>query len=115
MPFYKLKKLYLTSKILVFNPINEPFGLVVLEAMSYGLPIITNNKIGASEILRNTQNVLLNPDEHVIWSQKILELITNSKKLESISLQNKQIANKYSTHHMNVLFKKAILDIYKQQ
>jgi glycosyltransferase involved in cell wall biosynthesis len=46
----ELRLLYSTASALVFPSFEEAFGLPILEAMSYGLPVITSNVSGMKEI-----------------------------------------------------------------
>ncbi|MBF0275832.1 MAG: glycosyltransferase family 4 protein [Nitrospinae bacterium] len=49
-PYYK------ASDIFILNSWYEPFGLVVLEAMLFGLPVIVSNRCGVSSIVRENKN-----------------------------------------------------------
>lgn len=50
---------------MVFPTRYEPFGLVILEAVASGLPVITSKIAGASELLDPTTNILLDDLEDV--------------------------------------------------
>lgn len=50
----KLKELYMDAKALILPSKYEAFGLVVQEALSYGLPVIISNNVKFSEFLKNT-------------------------------------------------------------
>ena len=53
----KLKSLYEVSDLLVMPSINEPFGLVVLEALSHQTPVILSKTSGVSEVVTNSLKV----------------------------------------------------------
>ncbi len=57
IPFKKLLQLYSQAKALLV-PIEweEPFGLVMVEAMATGTPVIAYNRGSVSEIVKNNQN-----------------------------------------------------------
>lgn len=53
-----------TDVLVVPSQWNETFGFTVLEALSYGVPVITSNKVGASDLIRrNTVGIICNNDE----------------------------------------------------
>jgi len=59
----ELKKLYANAYSFLFSAINEDFGLVLLEAMASGKPVISINCGGPKEIIKNGYNGFLVNDE----------------------------------------------------
>ena len=62
----KLRNLYNKAFAVVFVPLMEPFGLVVLEAMACGTPVIGVREGGVREIISDNESGLLvnrNPEE----------------------------------------------------
>jgi len=55
-----LKILYKNASLFVFPSFNEGFGLPVLEAMHYGVPVVTSNLSSLPEVVGNG-GVLVNP------------------------------------------------------
>ncbi len=52
MPYEKLAELYSNSDIFIFPTYGDTFGFTFIEAMSYGLPIVSiNNNFAASELV----------------------------------------------------------------
>ena len=47
----------------MFPSIKEGWGLVVLEAMASGLPVLTSNRVPFTEFLSDQDAVLVNPNE----------------------------------------------------
>ena len=59
----------------------EPFGLVVIEAMSYGLPVIATNHGGPTEIIENGKDgYLVRYDNASEMADRILELVNDKEK-----------------------------------
>lgn len=54
-----IKYLYSTSDIFVLPSFKETFGIVLLEAMHYGLPVITNNCTAMPDLISHGHNGLL--------------------------------------------------------
>lgn len=61
IPDSQLPVLYRVSNAFVFPSIKEGWGLVVLEAMASGLPVITSNAPPFTEFLSEADALLVNP------------------------------------------------------
>jgi len=59
LPRSQLLDHYRTSDALIFPTLCDGFGMVVTEAWSRGLPVITTDRAGAADLLRPGQNGLL--------------------------------------------------------
>ena len=59
LPDSEVQKLYEESNVFVFPTHYDTVGFVILEAMSYGLPIITDNSFSRPEIVENEKTGLL--------------------------------------------------------
>lgn len=56
----KLKDVYINSSLYVMTSLEESFGLVLLEAMSYGIPCIAfDSALGAKEIIDDKSGILI--------------------------------------------------------
>lgn len=83
IPSEKLIKYYQESTICVFPSLFEGFGIVALEAMACGRPVIATETGGFPEIISNGVNSLLVPpgDSNVL-ATKISELLNNKQLRE---------------------------------
>ena len=93
-----LEDLYLNSSLFVMTSYTESFGLVLIEAMSYGIPCLAfDSAEGAREIISNNYNGFLikNRNEHEMAS-KILELLDNKKELKRLSSNALKTSLKYT-------------------
>jgi len=62
----------------------ETFGLVVLEALSYGVPVLATNCVGASYLLENECGIICEANKDSL-KEKILEVIENREILSKIN------------------------------
>jgi UDP-glucose:(heptosyl)LPS alpha-1,3-glucosyltransferase len=85
---------YNISDIFIFPTLYEPFGNVVLEAMSYGNVVFTTKRNGASEII-DPQYVMQSPDDYSVV-KKINNIVNNHDLLSSIKLENFEKSKKFS-------------------
>ena len=60
---FKLKDYFLTNDIFILPSIAESWGLVVEEALYFGLPVLVSERCGASELVKNSINgYIINED-----------------------------------------------------
>ena len=71
-----LAALYRRSTALVFPSLYEGFGIPLVEAMHYGLPIIASNQSCMPEVCGNSA-ILLSPALPSLWAYEMLRLMTN--------------------------------------
>ena len=89
-----LKELYNKAKITLYAPIREPFGLVAIELMASGTPVIGVAEGGLKEtIMHGTTGYLTNRDEKE-FATAILNLLSDSKKIEEFGKSAKLEAKK---------------------
>jgi glycosyltransferase involved in cell wall biosynthesis len=61
IPHSSLLDVFETADILVFPTLSDGFGMVITEAFSRGLPVITTTRAGASDLVEHEKNGLLIP------------------------------------------------------
>lgn len=82
----KLNKLYESNSIFVFTSLVEGFGLVLLEAMSKGLPVISYNVNGVKDVIINKVNgYLVKPFDYQDFTNKIIFLYKNKNSYKEMS------------------------------
>ena len=104
-----LISLYKRSKLFIYTPINEPFGIVILEAMRAGLPILANVSGGGyTEVFNKFSGKLLAIDAYAQWNKWINYYLTNQALWNQCSKYNYTYSQKYSEENMNLEFTKQI-------
>ncbi|KAI1078000.1 glycosyl transferase group 1 [Whalleya microplaca] len=77
---------YASADIFLHCSITETFGLVVLEAMASGVPVIARDEGGPSDIIEHGKTgYLIPPQDLEMFVQKVLQLGHDSKLREHIS------------------------------
>ena len=70
--------------LFIFASIGEGFGLVLLEAMLANLPILAANNSAIPEVLGLNYKGLFSTYDHKLLSEKIIELMNNRTKSDSL-------------------------------
>jgi glycosyltransferase involved in cell wall biosynthesis len=93
----KLVSLYNKAKLVVYAPYLEPFGLVPLEAMSCGTPVVAVKEGGVREtVIHEKTGLHTERDEH-LFAEATLELLTNNEKRKQMSKNGIKSVKKYWT------------------
>ncbi len=81
----ELNKLFLQSSIYVMTSIHESFGLVLIEAESYGLPLLAfDTAEGPKEIIENNKNGFLVSERNIEEMAKKIEKLIKNEELRKI-------------------------------
>lgn len=94
---------YMNSDFLVLSSRYEGFGLVLLEAMSCGIPCLAFNcPYGPSEIIKDGINgFLVNNEDIYIMGEKMLWMIKNKQKRIKMGIEaRKSILARYQIDHI---------------
>jgi len=89
---------YAASDIFAFPTIYEPFGLVIVEAMACGLPVITSRVAGAADFMNDGVDCLLlnNPSDINELATKIELLLSNAELRKTMGERAREAAEKLS-------------------
>ncbi len=90
-----IRGLFRTSDVCVIPSIYEPFGIVALEAMTAGVPIVTSGSGGLGEILQHekTATFVFNSPESIAWGIK--RTLSNQKYSEGLRNEAMKQASSY--------------------
>jgi glycosyltransferase involved in cell wall biosynthesis len=94
------------SDIYLHSATYEPLGLVLLEAMAVGLPVITLDGKGNRDLIEEGKNgYMIYDQDPEKFAQKIIFLVKNKSKYAEISSYCKQYAEKYDIkEYVNKLY-----------
>jgi glycosyltransferase-like protein len=109
----ELGRLYQIADALVFPSVNEGWGLVALEAMAMGLPVIASRVPPMTEYLRNEENALLvEPMDYEDLARQVVRVLTYEELPKQLAKQGKETSASYSwqrTAHSHARFYERIL------
>lgn len=102
MPPAELSEYYKTADIYVLPTREDIWGLVINEAMSYGLPVITTDKcLAGLELIENGKNGYIIHSESVDeLSNRLNELIENPELRILMAKNNKEKIHQYTLEEM---------------
>jgi glycosyltransferase-like protein len=90
-----MPRLYRLANSFVFPSVKEGWGLVILEAIAAGLPVITSNQAPFTEFLRPDQALLINPQD-VNALAKAMMASVQLEVAELLQQQSQPILGDYS-------------------
>ena len=103
-----LPEIYKNSNLYIFSSYCEVFGLTNLEAMNYGVPVVTSNRSSLPEICGEAA-IYSNPEDPEDIKNKVSELYFDKK------LKDKMIENGYNNvkkYSWDNTFEKTLKTIY---
>ena len=102
----KLNEFFLQSSIYIMTSIHESFGLVLIEAESYGLPILAfDTAEGPKEIIENGKNGFLISNRNIKeMAEKIQELINNANLRKRMGEHSREESQKYRMENVEKIW-----------
>lgn len=100
--------MYAAADVLLLPSLHEAFGIVVLEALAQGVPVISTNKGGPAEIFTTRAVKLIDPVDQEEWKVSIEAIIKNKARAEELGLVGRDFAEKYRWDRIT----QKIIDVY---
>lgn len=99
------------ADVVVVSSIYEGFGIVLLEALAAGKPVVATETGIAPEIIKNGENgFLFSPCDHQGLADKVTRLLADKELSAAISLRSKTVAETFDWKRITEL----VLDTYNQ-
>lgn len=111
---FEVQSLLARSSAFLFSPIREPFGIVVLEAMAAGCPIIAVNEGGFTEVINKDNSFLCNPYPSE-FADKMRIIQTDKKLREKMSKKSIEYSKGYSWKKSSIALKSKIEKLLKKE
>ncbi len=99
-PQSTLFALYQKAKVFLFSSLTETQGMVVLEALTMGLPVVALAGTGTEDLLASDKGGFMVASNPELFTQKILELVASQKLWEQKHLEALERAQEFSIDNM---------------
>ena len=90
----ELNEIYRSSAVLAFPSLYEGFGLPLLEAMAFGLPVVALNKGAMKEVVADAGILVETPNSHE-FAETLYQLLQSSSDIALYSARSKQRADMF--------------------
>ena len=84
----KLNKLYNIADVLAVPSRVEGFGLVAIEALACGTPVVATNQGGMTDFINDKVGALVNVDDDIMLEKEITNILYNKKTFNRLELAN---------------------------
>ncbi len=96
-----IESLYLSSSIYAMSSIIEGYGMVIIEAMECGLPIVAFKNVGASYLVKDGENGFLSAIGDIeSFSNHLSYLIKNDSTRKLFGIKSKELAKKFTIENI---------------
>jgi glycosyltransferase involved in cell wall biosynthesis len=96
VPHQDVGQWYRAADLFVFPSVSETQGLVVLEAMAHGLPVLAIRSIGTSDFIDDGVNGALAEDSEDDFVRRLLELLRDGVRRDLYAERGRARALEYS-------------------
>jgi glycosyltransferase involved in cell wall biosynthesis len=102
--------MYAAADVLLLPSLHEAFGIVVLEALAQGVPVISTNKGGPAEIFTTRAVKLIDPEDKEEWKVSIEGIVKNTSRAEELGKVGQEFAEKYTWAKIT----QKIIEVYEE-
>ncbi|MCA8863267.1 MULTISPECIES: glycosyltransferase [unclassified Halomonas] len=110
VPPERMALYYHLGDIFVFASTSETQGMVILEAMSAGLPVVAVRSSGIDDVVRQGVNGFKTPQNRQAWGQQVVKLKDNAELRQQLGKQASHFAEEFDI----VNFASAVASFYAE-
>lgn len=105
----KRENYYSIADVFVLPTLHDPWGLVINEAMYYGLPVITTSAAGAAELVEEEEcGMIVEPKNEELLKKALIKIYKDKKMRRKMAKNSKNCSRNYELESGGRGFKKAI-------
>lgn len=110
VPHKEIASYYQASDIFLFSSLTDTQGIVILEAIASGLPVVALKDDAFKEMVISKKNgFLIKKPLSEIFGKRVLEILNNPSLYQKFSIASQKIAQNFSEESQA----KKLLKIYK--
>lgn len=92
----ELNSCYRSADIFIFSSRTETQGLVLLEAMAQGVPVVSTAELGTRDVLKEGQGVWIAKEELADFSEKVIRMLGDAEARKALSESGRDYAHGWS-------------------
>ena len=92
----ELNSCYRSADIFIFSSRTETQGLVLLEAMAQGVPVVSTAELGTRDVLIEGRGVWIAKEELTDFSEKIIRMLGNTEVRKELGEKGREYAHGWS-------------------
>ncbi len=101
---------YAAGDLFVFASKTETQGLVLLEAMALGVPVVSTAELGTRDILCAGKGALVSKPDINDFVEKIMQILSSKSLRERLAAEGREYVNSWSAEYMA----KRLIDFYSR-
>jgi glycosyltransferase involved in cell wall biosynthesis len=107
---HEVSRCYLAADLFVFASTSETQGMVLLEAMAGGCPVLAVRASGVYDVVKDGFNGVKVPESTDSWAEAVIKLLSDSKRLSILSENSRLFAENYSLEKIT----EKVLKLYRR-
>lgn len=112
----EVTRIYRAGDLFVFSSTSETQGMVLVEAMAGGCPVVAVRSSGVHDVVKNGYNGMMVPESTDSWAAAVASLLSDPAGLSELSANSKIFAQSYSEENIaqkvEALYQRVVL-LYK--
>jgi glycosyltransferase involved in cell wall biosynthesis len=92
----ELNSCYRSADIFIFSSRTETQGLVLLEAMAQGVPVVSTAELGTRDVLQDGLGVWIAKEELPDFSEKIVKMLKDTEARKDLGKAGREYAQSWS-------------------
>ncbi|MFZ3159684.1 MAG: glycosyltransferase [Rhodoferax sp.] len=93
----ELNSCYRAADVFVFSSRTETQGLVLLEAMAQGVPVVSIAELGTRDVLREGEGVWIAQEDLTDFSGKVVTMLGDEQARKALGASGREHANEWSS------------------